>query len=448
MKTILILGAGKSTAVLIHYLLDHASEFDWHVVVADLNEAAAKEIVRKHPRGEAVGANLQDNDKRVTLIRQADIVINMLTRPFQHVIAVECLHLGKHMLSASYEDPNVGALHKEAMEKGILILNELGLDPGIDHMSGMNLITRIHDVGGTVQSFRSYGGGLPAPESADNPLRYVVTWNPRNVLMAGEDGAMWKEDGKIYVQPFHEIFRHTWPVQVNGLGTFEAYPNRDSLSYINILGVEGVHTMVRGTLRYTGWSETWQNIVKLGLTNEVMRVPNLANLTYAEMLDMFIPPAFGVRMDIHQRVAHFLGLSPTGNIMANLQWLGLFEQKKIGFDARTVSQVMIQLIQDKMRMPPNGRDMVILQHEIEASFKDRKIERITSTMIDYGKPGEETAIARTVGLPAAIAAKLVATDQITLRGCFIPTKPEIYKPILAELVKVGIHFEEKTESLI
>ncbi len=443
MKQILIIGAGQSTASLVNYLLERAQERDWFVIVADRNVELARQKAAGHPRSQAIGFDVNDAATRSTLIGKAQIVVNMLPRPYQHLIALECLNYNASMITASYADPLVERLDADAHRKGVLILNEMGVDPGIDHMVAMSIIQRVHAQKGFVTSLRSYGGGLPAPESQVNPLRYAITWNPRNVLMAGEDGALYKEDGKIKLLPFYHIFQRTWTVDIEGLGTFEVYPNRDSLSYKAELGLQREHTIIRGTLRYPGWSETWQQIIHLGLANEVLRIPQLKDLTYRELTEMCLPQTESKRK-LEQRVAEYLGISPTGRIMENLRWLGLFSKEPIGFDAQSVADVMIALIRQKLQMPPGGRDMVILRHEIEAVYpeeKDRK-ESITSTLIEYGDPGGQTAIAKTVGLPMAIAVELILDGKLPLTGCHIPTHPAVYEPVLAKLSQSGISFQE------
>ncbi|MBL7995582.1 saccharopine dehydrogenase NADP-binding domain-containing protein [bacterium] len=447
-KTILILGAGQSTSALIAYLLNHAEEQDWFIIVADRDESLVKQRLNGHPRSQGVRLDVNDAATRTALIAKSAVVINMLTRPFQQMIAVDCLSNGAHMLSASYEDPKVRALDTEAHRRNLAIINELGLDPGIDHMSGMSLINRVHTNGGIITSFKSYGSGLPAQELDTNPLRYVITWNPRNVLMAGEDGAVYKENGKVKMLPFHQLFQRTWSVDIEGLGSFEAYPNRDSLSYEAALGLAKVKTIIRGTLRFPGWSETWQQVVFLGLANESLHMARLNEMTYRDMTEMFVPADVG-GTSLEQRVANHLGINPTGRIMSNLKWLGLFSRDVIGIDANTVADVMIHLIKNKLRMPAKGRDMVILRHELEVEYRDPKLrkELITSTMVDYGIANGETAIAKTVGLPVAITAKLLLTGKIPLRGCQIPTHPAIYEPVLRELEIQGIKFDEVVTAL-
>jgi saccharopine dehydrogenase (NADP+, L-glutamate forming)/spermidine synthase len=339
-------------------------------------------------------------------------------------------------------------LDKDAGRHGLIILNEMGLDPGIDHMSAVEVITDIRERGGRVESFKSYGGGLPAPDADLNPLRYAITWNPRNVVMAGEWGATYLVDGKFKMLPAHEVFQRTWSVEVDGIGRLEAYPNRDSIYYKNLLGLNHAHTMIRGTMRFPGWCETWLQIVRLGLPNEKLRLPDVERLTYRDLTEMFLP-AHMDKGSLKARVADFLKISPTGKIMKNLEWLGLFSQDDIPARAETVTDVMIDLLKRKMPLPPGKRDMVIIMHEIEARFPGppEKGERITSTMVQFGEPGGATAMSKTVGLPAAIAAILILTGEIDLTGCQLPTHPDIYTKVLKELRNSGIEFKMTVEKL-
>ena len=446
MKHIVVLGAGQSTSYLIAYLLKAAQEYDWFVTVGDRDLEVARSAIGAHPRGQAIQLDVNDAATRNALISKAQVVVNMLTRPFQYLIGLECLNNGAHMVTASYEHDRIRDLNGDAHRKDILILNEMGLDPGIDHMKAMQLIQRVRNRGGVVLSFRSYGGGLPDPAAATNPLRYSITWNPRNVLMAGEDGALFREDGKIKMLPFHQVFQRTWTVEIPGIGEFEAYPNRDSLAYEEDLGLQKDHTIIRGTLRYPGWSETWQHIVHLGLANESLHIPHLKDMSYRELTEMCVPSS-DAKAKLEQQVADHLGISRTGTIMKNLRWLGLFSKDKIGSDASTVAGAMLTLIREKLRMPPGARDMVILHHELEAEFPDEgnRRERLNATLVEYGEEGGMTAIARTVGLPVAVAAKLLLTDQLPLTGCHIPTHPAVYMPVLAELEESGLRFTESSE---
>jgi saccharopine dehydrogenase (NADP+, L-glutamate forming) len=448
MKQVLVLGAGKSSPYLIKYLLEQAEIYDWFVTVCDRDYELANSRVNGHERGVAVEFDVSDTAMRHSLIQKADVVINFLAPKFQYLIAIDSLSYGKHCISASYEDIRLHDLNKDAVKKNILILNEMGLDPGIDHMSAMKVIYDIRKAGGNIKSFISYGSGLPAPEVRSNPLRYCITWNPRNVVMAGESGALYMENGKTKILPHHDIFRRTWRVRVNGFEEgFEAYPNRDSLVYKKIFKLEKVKTMIRGTMRYPGWSETWDQIVKLGMPNEGLIVPDLRKKTYAEFTEMFLPMNIS-GMKIEQRMANFLGINPTGKIMENLRWLGLFSEEKIGGNVRTPADVLIKLVKEKMPLPKGARDMVILQHEIIASFPhEKKTKKFISTLVEYGEAEGFTAISKTVGLPAAIAAKLILTDNLPLAGVQLPIHPVIFTRVLKELRLNGIKFKEYVEEI-
>jgi saccharopine dehydrogenase (NAD+, L-glutamate forming) len=404
----------------------------------------ARSRVQGHPRGSAVLFDINDSAMRSAQISKSDIVLNMLAPMFQHQIGLTCIRHGKHMISVSYEDSRVRDLEKDAQRKGVLILTEMGLDPGIDHMAAAAMIEDIRKKGGSVKSFESYGGGLPALDSLNNPLKYVISWNPRNVVMAGESGAQYYRDKKIKIIPHHYVFLHSWPMEVDGLGTMEAYPNRDSLNYIGLYGFEHAHTVIRGTLRYPGWSETWFQIVRLGLPNEEQRIPGLKNKTWLELTEMFLP-LNAIGPDVSQRVANFLNLSPTGQIMQNLHWLGLFSDEKIGVDVETSAQAMTHLLGEKLKLTNDSRDMVVLVHKMLVSYpkKEKKDQEFTATMIHNGEKNGFTAMAKSVGLPVAIAAQLLLKNQLPLTGCHIPTHPAIYKPVLKELSKYGFEFKEK-----
>lgn len=446
MKNVLILGAGQSTPHLISYMLDNAEKHDWFVTVCDMNYELAKQRIKAHPRGTAVEFDANDEALRKSLIEKSDIVINFLAPFFQFLIALDCVAYGKHCVSASYEDPKVADLNKDAVRKGIIILNEMGLDPGIDHMSAMNLINEIKNKGGKISSFISYGSALPAPEVKTNPLGYCMTWNPRNVALAGSAGAHYLEEGQQKVLAHQQVFQRTWQVDIDGVGTLEAYPNRDSLVYQNIFNLEEVETMIRATLRNTGWCETWLQIVKLGFPNETMRINNLAEKTYEEFTEMFLPINSNGN-SVLKRTANFLGLNPTGKIIDNLKYLGLFSKDKIGGNPKCANDVLTKILIDKLPLPKGARDMVILSHEIiyEHPEKNTK-EKVTSTYVDYGEDEIFTAISKTVGLPAAMAAKLILTGELPLTGTHIPTHPVIYTKVLEELKTVGINFKEKLSS--
>jgi saccharopine dehydrogenase-like NADP-dependent oxidoreductase len=449
-KRILVLGAGQSAPFMISYLLDKAEKNDWFVTVGDRDPELAKKAIKRHPRGSSLAFDINDSEMRWKQVENADVVINFLPPSYQYLLALSCIEKGTHMITASYQDEHMPQLNREAHSKGILILNEMGLDPGIDHMSAMSMIKSVKDRGGKIDVFKSYGSGLPAPDSTSNPLKYVITWNPNNVVMAGEKGAQYLYKGKIKVLPHHEVFQRTWPVELDGVGKMEAYPNRDSLQYKDLFGLDDVHTMIRGTLRYPGWSETWLQIVRLGLPNDSIHLTNLENITYREFVEMFLP-LHTSSANLEHRVANFLNISPTGNIIQKLEWLGLFSDEQVQCKfGNTAADVLVDLLKRKLELPKDGKDMVAIVHELEATFpsENNKREKTTSTFIHYGQAGGFTAIAQTVGLPAALAAELLLTDQLPITGCHIPTHPAIYPVVLKSLQKMGYKFVEKTEEVI
>jgi saccharopine dehydrogenase-like NADP-dependent oxidoreductase len=446
MKNVLVLGAGLSTPYMIDYLLKQAVQNDWFITVGDKEPEVAKRVIKNHPRGNSLAFDINDTEARQSQIDKSDVVISFLPPFYQYVLALLCIAKGKHLITASYQDDRMNEINMDAQRKGVLILNEMGLDPGIDHMSAMKVIQEVRDKGGKIASFKSYGSGLPAPDLSTNPLRYVITWNPRNVVMAGEAGAQYMLKNKVKILPPHEVFHRTWTVQLEGIGKLEAYPNRDSLKYRALLGLEETHTMIRGTLRYPGWSETWLQVVRLGLPNEEMHIPDLKKYTYRDLVEMFLPQ-HSSGADLEHRVANFLNIHPTGKIMDNLTWLGLFSDEIVDCDGDTPSAVMIELLKKKLKLTEKDRDMVLILHEFEVEYtgESKSKEKITSTFVEYGEPAGFTAMAKAVGLPAAIAANLLLTGQLPLSGCHIPTHPAIYTRVLPELEKAGFKFVEKRE---
>jgi saccharopine dehydrogenase-like NADP-dependent oxidoreductase len=449
-KKILVIGAGQSAPYLIANLLEHAEKEDWFVTVGDLSQDLARKRIGDHPRGTAVHFDVEDSSLRSAQIEKADVVVNMLPPTFQNLIAWDCVNHGRHMVSASYREKEVRHLDRDAKRRGVLLLCEMGLDPGIDHMSAMSLIRRVLAKGGRITAFRSYGSGLPVPYQPHNPLRYVITWNPRNVVMAGSEGAQYMENGRIKIVPYHQVFQHTWPVNVDGMGELEAYPNRDSLSYMQTFGLKHVHTMIRGTLRYPGWSETWSQIVRLGLPNENLRIPDLAGRTYREVVEMFLPLNIS-EARIEQRIGRFLNISPTGRIMENIRWLGLLESSASGCAGNTSAAMLVDLLVGKLPLGPDGRDIVVIVHEMEIDYPDnggREPQQITSTLVAESNAPGFTAMSKAVGLPAAIAVKLILRNELALTGSFIPTHPSIFEPVLRELNESGLSFKEKTAPLL
>ena len=448
MNRILVLGAGRSAPFLIRRLLEQAPERGWQVTVADADLELAEARVAGHPAGKAIRVDATDEPQLGSWIAAADVVVTMLAPKFQPTVARMCIDAGAHMLSVSYLNPVTRSYDSWARERGVLLLGEMGLDPGIDHMMAAEAVRLTVGRGGRVRSFRSFGSGVPAPDSKSNPLNYLVTWNPWNVATSGAAGAQYLLDGSIRIVPHERLFLHTWPVEVEGVGTLEAYPNRDSLSYLDHFDLAGVQTMIRGTLRWPGYCETWSKIVKLGLANDTLHIPRLGERSPREVVRMFLP--IPVPLDrVEAAATLFLELNPTGRLMANLRFLGLFDEEPTGCEGDTAAAMLSHLLTRRLAPQPESRDMVLIVHEMEVEYPKRELppERLTYTMVDYGAPLEMSAMARTVGLPTALAAEMVLGGDLQLTGCQLPTHPKICNPVLDRLRAAGLTFSEKVEPL-
>lgn len=452
MKNILVLGAGFSTPYLIRHLLDRAESLDALVTVADMNRDAAALRVGDHPSGRAISLDVSD-DASADEFRQADLVVCLIPPKLQPIVARRCVEHRAHMVSASYRSREIRDLEQAAKDAGVALMTEMGLDPGIDLMSAQRIIEDIQGRGGVVESFHSYGGGLPEAEFHGNPWRYCVTWNPRNVAMAGEAGAQFLREGEIRLQPWHEVFEQSWTVDVPGLGPMDAVSNRDAIAYREIHGIEHVHTLVRGTLRYPGFCRAWQLIVRLGLPNEQLYVPNLGERTWAEFLTMFLPPEVAGD-DLRHRTANHLGLSKDDDRLDMLEWLGLFSHEQVAVEGRRPTDALVGLLSRKLPLPEGARDLVVLHHDFTARFGEQKTaqrERIQSTFICHGAPqgtpDGTTAMARTVGLPAALGSELLLRGDLKRVGALSPTDPDVYGPVLAALDAEGLTFEESVQAL-
>jgi saccharopine dehydrogenase (NADP+, L-glutamate forming)/spermidine synthase len=435
-KKILVLGAGLVSGPLVHYLLDQ-DEFE--VTVASRTVEKAQALVGDAANGIAKRVDVSDEESLENLIAQADLSISLLPYVYHPLVAKLCVKHKKQMVTASYVKDEMRALDEDAKRAGVILLNEIGVDPGIDHMSAMKVIDHIRNNGGELVSFSSYCGGLPAPDANDNPFGYKFSWSPRGVVLAGKNPARFLKDGEIVDIPGEELFANHWPVEIEGFGTLEGYPNRDSLPYIDTYGIQGVKTMFRGTLRYPGWCETLKKISELGLLDETER-DDLEGLSLAQVTAKLI----GSSGDLKADVAAHLQIDAGSFVISNLEWLGLFSDDPIPAGAKSPLDVLAGRMLEKMQYAPGERDMLVMQHEFVAKYPDRT-EKTTSTMIDYGIPNGDTSMSRTVGLPAAIATRLILEGKIALTGVQVPVMREIYEPVLAELESMGIKFTEKTE---
>jgi len=423
MKQILLFGAGKSATSLIRYLVHLTATRQWQLVVAESSLALAESKLKNAPYTRAVELRVENEEARTALIQQADIVISLLPPALHYQIALSCLAAGKHLLTASYVDPALHALEQQISDSGLLFLCEMGLDPGIDHMSAMQMISAIRANGGQIQSFHSHTGGLVAPESDDNPWHYKISWNPRNVVLAGSAGAQYLENGKIVTVPYEHLFSSTGEITLPATGPLSWYPNRDSLSYIPVYGLKEADTFIRTTLRYPVYCQAWKAIVSAGLTDD--RQPLAGALTYAAWSESILPHTDDVNRPL-------------------FEWLGLFDNTPIPSTARSSADVLQYLLETRLAMSPQDRDMIVMQHEITYKRSGRsRTEK--STLIVKGEDSSHTAMARTVGLPLGIAARLILEGRIGLTGLHIPILPEIYDPVLHELEQLGIRFTHTTE---
>jgi saccharopine dehydrogenase-like NADP-dependent oxidoreductase len=442
MKTILIFGAGQSSTALIKYLLDLSGEHDWTVVLGDLSGDLAGRKIDGHPRGRAVGLNVGDSKQRKNLIKDADVVISMLPPDMHDKVARSCLELSRHFLSASYVSNKIRAMDQEARQKGLLFLNEMGVDPGIDHMSAMRIIDRIKGCGGRISAFESATGGLVAPESDNNPWNYKFTWNPRNVVVAGQGVSKFLHHGRMKYIPYHRLFKRTETVSVLDIGAFEIYPNRDSLKYQSTYGLEGIRTMFRGTLRRSGYSEAWDVFVQLGLTDDSYVIENSESITFRDFLDSYL--AYSKNLSVETKLARYMNLPEDSKIMEKIRWSGILERRKIGLKRATPARILQHLIEPKWQLAADEKDMIVMRHLFEYELDDIE-KRLISTLVIKGTDKNRTAMATTVGLPVAIASKLLLTKRILARGVHLPVIPEIYIPVLDEMESYGVRFVEKEE---
>jgi len=441
MKNILVLGAGLVTRPLVRYLLDQPG---YRVTVASRTLGKAEALIGDYAQGKAVAFDItKDSTVLGDLVAQANLAISLLPYIYHVQVAEQCLRHGKHMVTTSYVSDAMRALDGAAQEAGIILLNEIGLDPGIDHMSAMRIINRVHDNGGDVKSFRSYCGGLPAPDANDNPLGYKFSWSPRGVVLAGRNSARYMENGHIVDIPNERLFATHYVMWVEGLGDLEAYPNRDSLPYVEIYGIPETATMYRGTLRYLGWCDVLQKLNQVGYFGLDER-DDLTGKTFRQVMAELIGNENTANLETD--LAASLNVSPNSGVIMALQWLGLLDNAPVSDKATTLLDVLADQMLVRMPYHEGERDMVVLVHEFDAVYSDRR-ERITSTLLDYGIPGGDTAMARTVGLPAAIATRMILNEEIDLTGVQIPVLPEIYEPVLDELAQLDIVCAETTEVL-
>jgi saccharopine dehydrogenase (NADP+, L-glutamate forming)/spermidine synthase len=439
MKKVLILGAGLVARPLVRYLLDQP---DLQVEVASRTVSKAQKLIDGHPRGVAKELNLKSEEALKKEVAAADLVISMVPYAFHPKVAELCIAHKRNMVTTSYVSDAMRKLDADARKAGIIILNELGLDPGIDHMEAMRVIHEIHDKGGKLNGFISFCGGLPALDNNNNPFGYKFSWSPTGVLLAGKNSAQYLEDGKEVFIPAEKLFESYSLRTIEGLGVFEGYPNRNSLPYIKLYGVPETKTMLRGTLRFLGWCETVRIMVRLNVLDQDEK--DWTGMTFAD----FLRQQMGTRAkDLKKTVSERMGIPLGLAILRRLEWLGLFSDEPLPLQKGSALDIISARMTALLSYLPGERDMIILQHEFFASYPKAGKEKIVSTLIDYGIPGGDSSMSRTVGLPPAIGTKLILNGKIREIGVHIPVLPEIYLPILAELKTLNIAFKEKREKL-
>ncbi|UTW62606.1 saccharopine dehydrogenase NADP-binding domain-containing protein [bacterium SCSIO 12741] len=441
-QNILLIGAGRSSASLIRYLIRFSDEMDWKITIAERFPEFAKEKAGDHPRVSITSLDINDDMERLGLIHAADIVISMVPARMHHTIIRDCIAMKKHVVTASYATPDILELHQKAKDSGVTVMMEMGVDPGIDHMSAMKLLDQIRGDQGKMLLFESFTGGLIAPESDNNPWNYKFTWNPRNVVLAGQGGAAkFIQEGKYKYIPYHQLFRRTEFIEIEGHGSFEGYANRDSLSYRSVYGLDDIPTIYRGTLRRPGFSKAWDVFVKLGATDDTYVMEGSENMTHREFINSFL--AYNTHDSVELKLMHYLNIPQDSTIMDKLSWLGIFDDTPVGIQDATPAQILQHILEKKWKLEENDRDMIVMWHKFGWETPEGEKKMMTSHMVVKGEDQTYTSMAQTVGLPVGIAVRMIANGTIKSTGVCRPVTPEIYNPILEELETYGVRFEEK-----
>jgi saccharopine dehydrogenase-like NADP-dependent oxidoreductase len=445
MKNILLLGAGLSSSSIIRYLLNHSEELDLELVVVDQSEELILSKTKGHPRSKALTINALDAEARKPLIVASDLVISMLPARFHAEIALDCIKYKKNLITPSYISDEIKAMDGDAKAAGIIIMNEIGVDPGIDHMSAMAIIDKVKAEGGKMHSFKSFCGGLVAQEYDNNPWHYKFTWNPRNVVLAGQGGAScFIEENQYKYIPYRRLFKRLDHVSIEGFGEFEAYANRDSLKYRSIYGLDEIPTIYRGTFRRPGYSDAWSQMIDLGLTDDNYTMDQSEKLTPRQFLNAFLP--YHPNRSVEDKLKDFLG-EDRSNMFEKFKFLDFFtDAAPMGIENASPAQLLQEILVRKLSLEEGDKDMLVMYHEFVYDLNGER-HRITSHMVNIGEDKTYTSMSNTVGLPVAICAKMILQNKITLKGVQMPIMHEVYEPILKELDELGISFAEKEEKI-
>ena len=440
MKKILVIGAGRSSSALFRYFEENSQKYGWEITAGDRDLQSVRGKVS--PSTRAIALDVFNEQQLNEEVQGADIVVSMLPARFHPVVALACLKYSRSMLTASYESEEISEMATKAKSQGILFLNEMGVDPGIDHMSAMRVINRIREQGHELLCFETFTGGLIAPESDNNPWHYKITWNPRNVVLAGQGGpARFIQEGTFKHIPYHRLFRRTEVIDIEGYGKFEGYANRDSLKYIEKYDLQDIPTVFRGTLRRPGYCRAWDVFVQLGATDDSFTLQNTEEMTHKEFINSFL--YYSKEDPVKTKLYHYMHIDQDSDVREKLEWLGIFDNTRIGLKDATPAQILEHILCCKWALEPGDKDMLVMWHKF--IFRQKEHEEptlLTSSLVVIGDDPVYTAMAKTVGLPLGIATKMVLTGQIKLNGVHIPTLKEIYEPVLLELENYGIGFRE------
>ncbi len=440
MKTILVAGAGKSSYYLIQYLLKNAPKNKWTVIIADGDANSIAEKIGDAGNAEMAVIDITNAKQREPLVKRADIVLSLMP-PHLHIhLAKDCLKHKKNLITSSYVSDELKLLSQDVKDAGLMFMCEMGLDPGIDHMTASKIINSIHRVAGSIYSFKSYCGGLVAPENDNNPWHYKFSWNPRNVVTAGFGGAKFLSNGKEMDVPYEKIFEHNKKIKVDGLGHLSYYPNRDSLMYMDAYDIPDIKTFVRATLRYPSFCLGWEALIMLGLTTQ----DDMFDKKGQTLTSWLMAKAGATdKSTLKEFIIEKLGLEKDTKAIGLLAWLGFFDELPLKPGVQSSADILLELLLEKWTMASAEKDMVVMQHEFEYMHKGNKT-KLTSTMVLKGESREHSAMAKTVGLPMGILAHMVLNKKIVPpTGIVIPTMPQVYKPVLTELAHHGIEFHDE-----
>ncbi|MEL7003178.1 MAG: saccharopine dehydrogenase C-terminal domain-containing protein [Bacteroidota bacterium] len=443
MKKILILGAGRSATSLIDYIDKQSIKYGWKIRIGDYSY----DLVKEKCQGtscEAFEFDINNESQRIEEVKNADLVISMLPAGFHPLVAKSCVEYSSHLVTASYVSDEMKELQQAAEEKGILLLNECGLDPGIDHMSAMKVIDQIREAGHTLTAFETFTGGLLASTTQDdNPWEYKFTWNPRNVVLAGQGVVKFFQEGKYKYIPYHKLFKRTEQVFIPGHGYFEGYANRDSLKYLDTYGLRGIDTIYRGTFRRPGFCQAWDIFIQLGATDDTYQIEGVSKMTHRQFINSFL--SYNPHDSVELKLAYYAKIEIDGSEMHKMRWLGMFDDELVGLEEGTPAQILEHILKKKWTLQPEDRDMIVMWHKF-LYMADGEEKEINSTLISTGDDAVNTAMSKTVGLPVGIAAVKVLLGDIKSKGVQVPIKKEIYDPILTELKELGFEMTEEEVS--